>query len=416
MIRTGATPPADGPLGESWRAWIALLVGVLAVSAHSALAYGMSPLLGPITEDMGWTRSTYAAGMNGRLLLLLLVVPFAGGLVDRLGARTVLILGALLLCLGALMIASMEGVTAFWLSGLLIGPGQAAVGNVAGSALIVREFRRRRGLAIGILNGGDNLITGLVHVASAYLLIHVGWRGAVVGLSLGYLALALLVFLVLRPGEGKGDPDRDATAGTREETIPWRDARFWLLLGVYVILYGYVTTVGIHFPAFQRDLGRAPDTAAWVYGLSTMVGAVGSVLIGWTAERVTARATLRLIVCGLFLSSLVLWSGVGLGGLTAWAVGYGVVNAGAVALLAIVLAELFGNLDFGRLMGTAIAVCMGATIVANFFAAAVFDSTGSYLPVWQTYSVLLLVALIPAHLLVRRAGPTSTSIANPAPK
>ena len=67
-------------------------------------------------------------------------------------------------------------------------------------------------------------------------------------------------------------------------------------------------------------------------------------------------------------------------------------------------------------MGTAIAVCMGATIVANFFAAAVFDSTGSYLPVWQTYSVLLLLAIVPAHFLVRRAGQTSTSIANPATK
>ncbi len=392
---------ATGPLGEAWRAWVALGVGVLAVSAHSALAYGMSPLLKPITEDLGWTRSTYVGAMNARLLVLMAVVPFAGRLVDGIGARTVLVLGALSMALGTLAIANMNTVTTFWASGIFIGPGQAAVGSVAGSALVVREFRHRRGLAIGILNGGDNLITGLVHVGSAYLLIHVGWRGAVAGLAAGYVLLAALVFVVLRPGEGKADSQRDATVGGRDEGIPWRDERFWLLLGAYVIIYGYVTTIGIHFPAFQRDLGRGADTAAWIYGLSTMVGAAGSILIGWTSERVTARATLRIVVVGLLLSSLVLWFPVGVPAYTVWAAGYGIVNAGAVALLALVLVEMFGNLSFGRLMGTAISVCMGATIAANFFAAGIFDSFGTYVPVWQSYTGLLLVALVPVHLLAR---------------
>lgn len=404
-MTNGGAGAQTGPLGESWRAWVALGVGVLAVSAHSALAYGMSPLLKPITEELGWTRSTYAGAMNVRLLILMLVVPFVGRLVDRVGARTVLVLGALSMATGTFWISTMNSVTAFWASGIFIGPGQAAVGNVAGSALVLREFRRRSGLAIGILNGGDNLITGLVHVASAYLLLHAGWRGAVSGLAGGYVVLAVLAFLVLKPGEGQQDEARDATVRGRDGTIPWADRRLWLLLGAYVVLYGYVTTIGIHFPAFQRDLGRGADTAAWIYGLSTMVGAGGSILIGWTSERMTARATLRLVVAGLLASSVVLWFPVSTTAYTVWAAGYGIVNAGAVALLALVLSELFGNLSFGRLMGFAISVCMGATMVANYYAAAMFDHFGSYVPVWQTYTVLLVIALVPVHLLARGPGP-----------
>ncbi|MDG2307711.1 MAG: MFS transporter [Candidatus Binatia bacterium] len=398
----GESQNGNGPLGETWRAWVALGVGVVVVSAHSALAYGMSPLLKPITEELGWTRSTYAGAMNARLLILMLVVPFAGRLVDGIGARTVLSIGAVSMAIGTLAIANMDSVFTFWASGIFIGPGQAAVGSVAGSALVLREFRRRRGLAIGILNGGDNLITGLVHVASAYLLIHVGWRGAVTGLAFGYVLLAVLVFTVLKPGEGKGDDERDATVQGRDEGIPWRDSRLWLLLGSYVVIYGYVTTIGIHFPAYQRDLGRTPDTAAWIYGLSTMVGAAGSILIGWTTERITARATLRVVVLGLLASTFLLWFPVGVAAYTVWAAGYGIVNAGAVALLALLLAEMFGNLGFGRLMGVAISICMGATIIANFFAAGIFDSYGSYVPVWQTYSGLLLLTLVPVHVLARR--------------
>ena len=393
-----AAPKPSGFFGESWRAWIALGVGVLAVSAHSALAYGMSPLLKPITDDLGWSRSTYATVMNLRLAILMLVVPFAGRLVDLTGARNVLGIGALLMALGALLIANMQTVSGFVASGLAIGPGQAAVGSVTGSALVLREFQRRKGLAIGILNGGDNLITGGVHVLSAYLLLEMGWRGAVGGLALGYLALALLVFLVLRREEGKGAPAEQA----EDRGIPWGDARLWWLLAAYVILYGYVTTIGIHFPAFQRDLGRTADTAAWIYGWSTVVGAAGSVLIGYVSERITARATLRMVVLGLAASSVLLWFPVSTTSYAVWAAGYGVVNAGAVALLALVLAEMFGQVGFGRLMGFAISVCMGATIVGNYFAAAVFDHLGSYVPVWQSYTVLLLIAFVPVHILVRK--------------
>ena len=93
------TPPyaesaSRGLLGESWRAWTALAVGVLAVSAQSALAYGMSPLLKPITEELTWSRSEYAAAMNFRLVLIVAirlltryVVAEAPSLVERPGAK-----------------------------------------------------------------------------------------------------------------------------------------------------------------------------------------------------------------------------------------------------------------------------------------------------------------------------------------
>jgi predicted MFS family arabinose efflux permease len=266
---------------------------------------------------------------------------------------------------------------------------------------VLRLFRRRQGLAIGILNGGDNLITSGVHVGSAYLLVHAGWRGAVGGLALGYLALGVLVLAVLRTGEG-GEAGERRVAGSATP-IPWRDARFWLLIAIYVILYGYVTTIGLHFPAFQQDLGRSADAAAWIYGWSTVVGVGGSILAGWLSERIGALATLRWIVAGLLLSSIALWSSIGLAAYYVWAAGYGIVNAGAVALLALVVSEVFRGASFGRLMGVVYAFCMAATIAANAFAAAIFDAFRSYVPVWQSYTVLLLVALVPLELLCRRA-------------
>ena len=116
-------------------------------------------------------------------------------------------------------------------------------------------------------------------------------------------------------------------------------------------------------------------------------------------DPVTLGAALLL---GLVASSLVLWASDGsLATYYAWAVGYGVVNAGAVALLALILNEVFGAQQIGRLMGLAMTFCMGGTVAGNFFAAAMFDHFHSYVAVWQSYTVLLLVALIPTELLRR---------------
>ncbi|HZR81261.1 MAG TPA: MFS transporter [Candidatus Binatia bacterium] len=423
---------ARGPLGETWHAWAALAIGVLAVSAHSALSYGMSPLMKPITDELGWSRTEYATAMNLRMLVLMMLSPFAGQLVDRIGARLVLAAGALLMGMGTLGIAGIQSIRGLYGWNLVIGPGQACIGSVAGSALVLRLFRRRRGLAIGILNGGDNFITGGVHVASAALLVSAGWRGAIAALAAGYVALAVLVLAVLRSRDGEADAaDGDGAAGAPATTaagtrdpdgamgpargdepgsppgaslrdLPWGDPSLWLLVASYVLIYAYITTVGIHFPAFQRDLGRSADVAAYVYGLTTFIGAFGSVACGWIAERSSARATLSVVVAGLLASSVVLWTATGLGAYYAWAVGYGVVNAGAVALLALVLNELFGSGQIGRLMGVAITFCMAGTIAGNFFAAGMFDRFGSYDTVWKTHTALLAIALVPAELLRRR--------------
>jgi MFS family permease len=425
--RTSTSPPrrersrATGPLGESWRAWVGLAIGVLAVSAHSALSFGMSPLLKPITDDLGWTRSQYAAAMNFRLVLLMAVAPFAGQLVDRLGARLVLAAGALAMGAGTLALSSVESLWQLYAASLLVGPGQACIGSVAGSALVLRLFRRRRGLAIGVLNGGDNLITSGVHVASAALLLEVGWRGALSTLGATYLVLAALIVLVLRAGDGGGaeeEEDREAArpppgaGGVGLRDLPWRDPALWLVLATYVLVYAFVTSIGIHFPAFQRDLGRSADEAAYIYGLGTLIGAAGSVVWGWFAERTSARLALVFVVAGLAATSVVLWLPVGTGAYYAWAVAYGVVNAGAVALLALVLAELFGPARIGRSMGVAMVFCMAGTIAGNYGSAAIFDRLGSYVPVWEAYTVLMLVALVPAAVLWRSTRDRARTIAS----
>jgi MFS family permease len=389
-----------GPFGESWRAWAALGVGVLAVSAHSASSVNLSVLMKSILGEFDWTRSQYASASTLRLIALVIAMPLVGRATDRLGARTVLGIGAAIVGGSLLGVSAMRNFTQLAGLSVVMGPAQACVGSVAASALVLRLFRRHRAIAIGILNGGDNVLNAGVPRASVRLLESFGWRPAVAAMGGVYLLLGLLIRFVLTGGDGQAA--RDGAADGRRHALPWDDTRWWVIVLSYAAIYAWVTALQLHFHAYQTDLGRSPALAAELLSTQILVGALGAPLAGLAAERTSARLTLVVVTIGLAIAAGMLWNVEALWALRAWAVGYGLVNSGVVALLVLVLEECFGGARIGSLLGGAMFFCMGATLLANQFTAWTFDHYGTYVPAWQTYTVLMTLTIAPVTWLWRR--------------
>jgi MFS family permease len=393
-----------GLLDESWVAWTALAIGVLAITAQTASSMTFSVLMKPIVAEFGWDRTAFTAAMTLRMAIMVVVISYAGLLTDRIGARLVLATGALIIGLGNLAMSRIDSLAELYLVMAWLGPGQAAIGTVAASALVLRRFTYRRSIAVGILNGGDNLLNSGVYYAAAVALAAWGWRPTIGGLGTAYLLLALLILWALRPPPAApAEPDAIGTQ-VRLRDLPWRDPRLWMVFLAYALIYAFITSVQLHLHAFLTDLGHNALDAARILSILTLVGAVGAPLSGWLAERTSAGTALVVVVAGLTATSVVLWSATSLSTFTVWAVMYGLVNSGVVALLALILSDLFGTAQIGRLMGVAMVFCMSATMAANNFSAAVFDLTGSYRPAWQTYTALMVATLIPAEWLRRRTA------------
>jgi MFS family permease len=389
---------ARGPFGESWRAWAALGVGVLAVSAHSASSVNLSVLMKSILGEFGWSRSEYAFATTLRLVALVFVMPLAGRATDALGARTVMSLGAAIVGLSLLSVSQIGSFAELAGISVFMGPGQACIGSVAASALVLRLFQRHRGLAIGILNGGDNVINAGVPRASTALLGSFGWRPAVATMGAVYLLLGLLIRFVLASDDG-----RAATSGraARPVALPWRDPRLWAVLAAYVAIYAWVTSLQLHFHAFQTDSGRSDVTAANLLSIQILVGAVGAPFFGWLAQRTSARTALLVVTVGLALAAALVWNIHDVRLFAVWAVGYGLVNSGAVAVLVLVLEECFGGARIGSLLGAAMFFCMTSTLLANQWTAWIFDTHGTYVPAWQGHTFLMCLAVVPVLWLWR---------------
>lgn len=395
-------PDRTGPLGESWRAWTALGVGVLAVTAHSALSIAVSVLMKPMLADFGWGRTDFAFTMTARMIAMIAVVPFAGQLTDRFGARRVLTAGAFLMAGGIFLVSRVHSWHALAAVSVAIGAGQACVGSVAASALVLRLFRRRRGVAVGVLNGGDNLLNSVVPIGAAALLPVWGWRGTLGVFAVLYVALAIFILAALVDDDGRS-VGAESGRPVRLRDLPWRDARLWTLLLAYAAIYAYITSIQLHFHAFQTDLGRSPDVASRLLSTQILIGALGAPLFGWFAERTSVHTALVTVVAGLAATSVITWTATGTAAFAVWAILHGLVNSGTVALLALVLHELFDPRQIGRLMGVASVACMTATILGNQFTAWTFDTFHSYRPAWQVYTALMLCALAPVVRLRRGA-------------
>jgi MFS family permease len=215
--------------------------------------------------------------------------------------------------------------------------------------------------------------------------------------------LALLILLTLRSGEGGSETSVSRRAfgrGTWRD-LPWRSSQLWLLIVAYTGIYAFITSVQLHFHAFQTDSGLSAAEAAQLLSMQILIGAAGSPLFGWLAGRIGARRALLLLTLGLTIGSVMLWTFHGAAAFTAWALFYGTVNSGVVAVLALVLTELFGDAHIGRLMGLAMMFCMAATMLGNLYTASMFDHFKTYVPVWQSYTMLMVAMLVPAVFLAR---------------
>ena len=244
-----------------------------------------------------------------------------------------------------------------------------------------------------------------------------GWRATVASLGAAYFVLAALMLLVLHRADGR---DAAAVRGPiRLRDVPWGDARLWIVCLTYAGIYAFITSVQLHLHAFLTDLGHTPADAAGVLSTLTLVGAVGAPLFGWFAERTSARLGLLVVVTGLTASSLVLWNTHDLRTFTLWAVFYGLVNSGVVALLTLVLAELFGAAQIGpdgRRDGRLHERDDGGQRVRR----PRLRHLPRLSPAWETYSALMALTLLPTLWLWRardggarrhrRARPTSTRV------
>jgi MFS family permease len=350
---------------------------------------GTFPLfLGPVSAEFGWGRAEFAMSVNMAGLCAALAAPFVGRLVDRFGARTVLLPAIVIYALATMAQSQLSGSRPqFYAIYCLLGVSEAIAGPVAFSHLISSTFQSRRGLFLALVIGAAPTISIMIMAPVTHLLIdHYGWRTTyiILGTTILLLGFPAIAFIQRKPLKA-AEPQAQAARSVATVDIPGRTVRqvfaaatFWLILIALVIHSLVVGGVRAHSVALLTDRGISAAVATFSIATFALAGLVGNVSSGFLLDRVpSARVALPFFAAAL-LGLLVLDHAVGaLMALTGIAIlGFGIGAESGIGPY--FFSRYFGMRSFGTIYGCLVSLLAISSGIGPYLLGRSFDRFGSY--------------------------------------
>jgi len=364
-------------------AWIGLALGIMVVIPHT-----FSVFFEHIARDFDWNRGQVSLAWSVFIFASTISFPLMGRLVDRFGARKVIIPSVLTFLAGMLSFKYlMNGLPVYYLTYFIIGIAACGTSTRAYFSVVTRSFSRRRGLALGVANSGT-AIGALSFPYIAYLLVEAfGWRDA-------YLMLGIGITLVTVPVVLAGLDDRyidtagdSAKAGehavaTLAADVPATEAlrspTFWII-GI-AFFSGASTLIGflIHLVPMLTDRGISAQTAAIATSTFGFAQLVGRLIAGFLLDKIPAAWLAAAIWAIATLTFLVLASGVSGGALIAATAVLGLAWGSEGDILAYFVGRYFGLRFFGAIYGSLLMMHLLGGVVGPSVLGIGFDRLGSY--------------------------------------
>lgn len=301
-----------------------------------------------------------------------------GLLADRFGPRGVCLAGVLCIAGGLAAAAhapSLPVVYATYSIGIGVGIGLSYVPSVAA---VQHWFVRNRVLAGGIAVSGIGAGNLLMPPLAAWWIDLWGWRGAYLGLMTLALVAAVPAALLL----GGRAATRAAAAGGSLPGMTlgraMKSRLFWLMYAVaFLICVGFFVPM-VHLVPYAQDVGLSETRGVMLVSLLGLGSLVGRFVMGPVAERLGHARSLVAIGAGLGLLFLVWWAAQSFWLLAAFAVCFGTLYGGYVALAPTLSMDLFGPKSLSAILGALYTAAGLATLIGPTFAGASFDAFGSY--------------------------------------
>ena len=363
--------------------WVVVGAGIVVTCIGFGAMLSLSVFLQPMSEAMGWSRTGISTAALINWLCMGVGTFVWGALSDRIGTRTVVLCGGILLGLGLLTASQAVTLGQFQvLFGLLVG---VATGSfyVPMTATTTRWFTRHRSLAVALVSAGISVGSATVGPLARWIITGYDWRTAM--FVIGELALVMIIpaaLLVREPPVPVSVAGMAVAAGAdgREFTAAQaiRTPQFAAIALAYFACCAAHSGPIFHMVTYAMDHGITAMAATTVLSVAGLASLSGKIICGLVADRAGAKRTL---VVGLAIQaaavSLYVFTGE-LASFYALALMFGFAYGGVMPLYAILVREYFG----ARIMGTAFgAVAFLSTLgmaLGPLAGGWLYDSLGSY--------------------------------------
>jgi MFS family permease len=377
--------------------WVALTAALgLFLNTATIVVFSFGFFAKAIGQEFHGGRGKISLAFTIHNLTAALFIPLAGRLVDRCGARRVLL--PFTAVFGSILISSWflsEAIWQLYVFYFALGVVSGGAGAMPYTDIVSHWFDRHRGLAISVMMFGMGLGAIVIPSVTQRLIATLGWRLAytIFGCSIILIALPVVAaFLKERPenmgllpdgvGEAPVSMPIAANVTSNDVGLALREAvrtrEFWTMVCSLFLVTASVHACFIHLPAILTDRGGSAQLAAFassLFGVGLFMGRVGCgyLLDQFFAPRVAALLFSAVAIGIAFLGlGHAIWSAC----IAAVLVGLGI--GAEVDIIAYLTSRYFGLRSYGAIFGWIWAVFGVSGGLGAYLMGLGFDKTGSY--------------------------------------
>ena len=417
--------------------WTVLGCAMCSSFARQAAAFAtLSVFMVPMTTEFGWSRVEMSAAVSLGNIIAALASPAIGRVVDRIGARAVLVGSAVLISATALALSATDSLLWFYIFLSLARMLFASPFDIAITAAAANWFVRRRARAMALITLASAASLAMMPIIAQLAIDSGGWRSGWVAVAVASCAVGVLPVLLLMvrrpedigllpdgdlplleadsatdlpPGHGPRTKSQEAggNKGKRAVEVSFtlqqarRTPALWLLMAFTAFIFSVQSGISLHQAPVMIAQGIGATAAASVIGVFAIVAALSGLAVGWLGARVPVRVGLAaaalLVSAGAMLTAYVETLADGYLSASVYGMGIGAL----MTLVPVAFADYFGRAHYGAIRGLALPAQVLGQAVGPIIAGGLFDASGSYQIAMFVYAAIALGAA----LLVLAARP-----------
>ena len=368
---------------------------------------GLGTVLVALERQYGWSRTALSGAFSMARVEGAILGPIEGVLVDRVGTRRMVLIGFLLMGIGFVWLSQVDNLIEFYAAFMTISLGSGLGGWLAIVAMVNNWFDKRRSFAMSIAMSGIHL-GGLLVPIFAFSIEKLDFSITTIGLGFILLVVVGPATLIIRSKpedmgllpDGKPENETVSENGVVRDSLETesdftvmqalKTPAFWILTVTQISSSVSIVTLALHLVPKLTDMGMTLSSAGTVVLAYTVVALPAQSIAGYLAERLPKilMISIFLFLQGAGIALIAVFDNV----IAAYmfALLYGIGFGGRTPLITAIRGDYFGRKAFATIMGVSQFPMNLAMIVAPLFAGYMFDTTGTYIVPFMTFSVLCI--------------------------
>lgn len=369
------------------------------------------PVLGlflrPMTEELGWSRASYAAPLTIGTILGGFAGAITGPAMDRYGPKWIMTIAAAVVGSCFLLMGFVHHLWQHYVLMIIIRSVTAGAFFMVVGIVLPRWFVAKRGRAAALSGLGGSLGQFSNPIMVQTVMNRFGWRAAWASMGILVWALAIPpVFFLLKnkpedmgllpDGLSKEEAERlkaedaaNAKAGLRRarkgiEEVSFtakealRTRSFYLMLIAQTAMALVISGLHLHWFSYMTSKGLSQGVAVASISVSSLATIPASLVAGYLSERLQLRFLLLGCYVGFALTVLLLLNTSTPAMAYAYGISLGVFSGITFTVSTVAWADYYGREHMGSIRGMISPIQQSTNASGPLVASLIFDATGNY--------------------------------------